>query len=177
MRITSQNDSDERTAAEVSVAGGLIPLLDRPAGGRPESLSGIVVGELLGIRDNCTPLVSYPKQPRTAAIAARTIVDLRAVHVGRQVVLIFEDGDPERPIVIGALRASDNVPFETRPGQIDVESDGARLIVSAKDELVLRCGDASITLTKEGKVLVQGRYVSSRSSGVNRIKGGTVEIN
>ena len=42
---------------------------------------------------------------------------------------------------------------------------------------MLRCGKASITLTREGKVLIKGAYLSSRSSGVNRIKGGSVQIN
>jgi hypothetical protein len=42
---------------------------------------------------------------------------------------------------------------------------------------VLRCGQASVTLTKAGKVLIRGTYVSSRSSGVNRIKGGSVQLN
>jgi uncharacterized protein (DUF2345 family) len=64
-----------------------------------------------------------------------------------------------------------------KPGQVEVDADGERLIVTAKDRLVLRCGKASITLTKEGKVLVEGTYLSSRSSGVNRIKGGSVQLN
>lgn len=51
------------------------------------------------------------------------------------------------------------------------------MIVSAKEQLVLRCGKASITLTKAGKVLIKGSYVLSRSSGVNRIKGGSVQLN
>jgi hypothetical protein len=42
---------------------------------------------------------------------------------------------------------------------------------------VLQCGKASITLTKAGKVLIQGSYVSSRSTGVNRVKGGSVQLN
>ena len=58
-----------------------------------------------------------------------------------------------------------------------VEADGERLIVSAKEQLVLRCGRSSITLTKAGKVLIQGTYVSNRSSGVVRIKGGSVQLN
>ena len=58
-----------------------------------------------------------------------------------------------------------------------VEADGERLVVDARDQLVLRCGKASITLTKAGKVLIQGTYLSSRSSGVNRIKGGSVQLN
>ena len=43
--------------------------------------------------------------------------------------------------------------------------------------MVLRCGKASITLTKAGKVLIEGSYVLSRSTGVNRIKGGSVQLN
>jgi hypothetical protein len=51
------------------------------------------------------------------------------------------------------------------------------MIVSARKQLVFRCGRASITLTEDGKVLIQGTYLSSRSSGVHRIKGGSVQIN
>ena len=51
------------------------------------------------------------------------------------------------------------------------------MIVSAKEQLVLRCGKASITLTKAGKVMIQGSYVLSRSTGVNRVKGGSVQLN
>jgi hypothetical protein len=49
--------------------------------------------------------------------------------------------------------------------------------VHAKEQVVLKCGKASITLTKAGKVLIQGSYVLSRSSGINRVKGGSVQIN
>ena len=55
--------------------------------------------------------------------------------------------------------------------------DGERLIFRANEEIVLRCGKASITLTKAGKIILRGAYVLSRSSGVNRIKGGSVQIN
>jgi hypothetical protein len=42
---------------------------------------------------------------------------------------------------------------------------------------VLHCGKASITLTRAGKVIIRGEYVLARSSGVNRIVGGSVQIN
>jgi hypothetical protein len=61
--------------------------------------------------------------------------------------------------------------------KVDVEADGQRMIVSAQQQLVLRCGKASITLTKAGKVLIEGSYVLSRSTGVNRVKGGSVQLN
>ena len=50
-------------------------------------------------------------------------------------------------------------------------------MLTAEREIVLKCGKASITLTRAGKVIIRGAYVLSRSSGVNRIVGGSVQIN
>ncbi len=50
-------------------------------------------------------------------------------------------------------------------------------IIEGKEMVVIKCGRASITLTAAGEVLIRGAYVSSRSSGVNRLKGGSVHIN
>jgi type VI secretion system secreted protein VgrG len=58
----------------------------------------------------------------------------------------------------------------------DVEVDSEALTLSANREIVIRCGEASITLTRAGKILVKGKYLLGRSSGVNRIKGGSVQI-
>lgn len=52
-----------------------------------------------------------------------------------------------------------------------------RLVLTADREIVLQVGKASITLTKAGKIILRGTYVVSRSSGVNKIKGGSVQIN
>lgn len=140
--------------------------------------NAVATGELVAITDEgCTPLVVFPGQPGTAAVRARSVVDLHGVHIGRQVVLMFEAADPARPVVMGVLRSGDGSPLPAMPSQVDVEADGSRIAVSAKEQLVLRCGKASITLTKAGKVLIQGSYVSSRSTGVNRIKGGSVQLN
>ena len=142
------------------------------------SIEGIVIGELIAMKDHGrTPLVLFAGQPGSAALAARTVIDLHGPHIGRKVVLMFEGGDPGRPIVMGVLRESEGWPLAAPPGQVEVDADGERMIVTAKEQVVLRCGKASITLTKAGKVLIQGSYVLSRSSGVNRIKGGSVQLN
>ncbi|MBN9124959.1 MAG: hypothetical protein BGO99_08690 [Nitrosospira sp. 56-18] len=143
-----------------------------------DAQAGVVVGELIGIADEgLVPLVLYPGQPGTAALRARTVVDVRGPHVGRSVVLMFERGDRSHPIIMGVLQEGEGWPLENQPGQVEVDADGKRMIVSAKEELVLRCGKASITLTKAGKVMIKGSYLLSRSSGVNRIKGGSVQLN
>jgi hypothetical protein len=140
-------------------------------------LPSVVIGELLAVTDGgYTPLITYPGQPGTAALRARTMLDLQGQHVGRQVVLSFENADPSRPIVMGLMREQGDHPLDA-PGQVEIDRDGERMIVNAKEQLVLQCGKASITLTRAGKVLINGAYVSSRSSGVNRLKGGSIQLN
>jgi hypothetical protein len=55
--------------------------------------------------------------------------------------------------------------------------DGRRVEIEAADELVLRCGEASITLTRDGRITICGTYVETRARGTNRIRGGSVQIN
>jgi uncharacterized protein DUF6484 len=109
-----------------------------------------------------------------AAVPARSTTTLGPADVGAQVVLVFDHGDPGDPIVIGRV-----VPVAGRPrtDPVEVIADGERLAVVARESIVLRCGKASITLTRAGKVILRGAYVLSRSSGVNCIKGGSVQIN
>lgn len=155
----------------------LTPLLQGPSAGTP-ALTGMVVGELLALADDgATALVRYPGQPEAAARRAATTVDLHGHHIGQRVTLMFDQGDPARPVVMGVLRVATGWPLAEIPGAVQVQGDGERLIVSARDQLVLRCGKASITLTKAGKVLIDGSHVLSRSSGVNRVKGGSVQLN
>jgi hypothetical protein len=139
---------------------------------------GVVIGELLALSDEgATPLVRYAGQSGSAAVRARTTVDLHGQHIGGSVVLVFDQGDADRPIVVGVLRGSVGWPLADPPAQVEVDADGHRMVVNAREQLVFRCGAASITLTKAGKVLIEGSYVLSRSTGVNRIKGGSVQLN
>jgi len=64
------------------------------------------------------------------------------------------------------------------PLTVKVDADQEKkLFLEGKDEVVLKCGEASITLTRQGKVILRGKYILSRSSGVNRILGGSVQVN
>ncbi len=172
-------DSSLRQPEPRSGADLLQPLLEGPsAAAGQQRIDGVLLGELVAIaEEGRTPLVCYPGQPITTAIGACSVVDLHGAHIGKRLVLMFEGGDPLRPIVMGVLREGNGWPLEERPGQVEVDVDGERMTVSAREQLVLRCGKASVTLTKAGKVLIQGTYVSSRSSGVNRVKGGSIQLN
>ena len=63
------------------------------------------------------------------------------------------------------------------PEAADIDQAPEELVVIATKQLTFRCGESSITLTAAGKIILRGKYIVSRSSGVQRIKGGSVQIN
>ena len=77
--------------------------------------------------------------------------------------------------------AAPSAEFEAETGAtleaVEARVDGRRVELEAADEIVLRCGKASIVLRRNGRVVIRGTYVETRSRGVNRVKGGSVEIN
>ena len=146
----------------------------------PARIAGMVVGRLL---ETEPPKVLWTGL--SSSVTARSMVPLGAATVGREVALMFEEQDPTRPLIIGLMEPTSPVARTSTVhsvalpsgAPIEVTADEKRVVVEAANELVLRCGKASITLTKSGKILIQGAYVSSTASGTNRIRGGAVEIN
>lgn len=137
------------------------------------------IGELVGISADAvrTPLVCYEVEGRKRSSRARSTVALRDDQVGASVVLLLPREAAASPILLGVVRPEGQQGDEPGGEHLEVQADGERLIVSARQQLVLRCGKASITLTRSGKVLIRGEHVSSRATGLNRIKGGRVDIN
>ena len=123
-------------------------------------------------------LVGLPGLPGEI-VPARTTVPLRTAQAGATAVVVFDQDDVRRPIVIGVIQEQGRVAESPRaaPQFVSVQADDDRFVVTAEREIVLRCGEASITLTRAGKVLIKGTYVLSRASGYNKIKGAAVDIN
>lgn len=159
-------------------------------------LPSATLGRAIGITDNGSPLIDFPGNPRPDPLTARSTCDFQSMDIGAEVLLVFTDGDYRQPVVIGVLdrprtgRSDDNAvqADDVESSQTDnheiapienfeIERDGERVVISADDEIVLKCGKASITLTRAGKILLRGTYLLNRSSGANRIKGSSVQIN
>jgi hypothetical protein len=84
-------------------------------------------------------------------------------------VLVWREPDRSRSIVLGRFRnATLGAADTTAPSEI---------VIEASQTLVLRVGDGSITIRKDGKILIKGKDLVSHAQRVNRIKGGSVAIN
>lgn len=152
-------------------------------------IQGPLVGRVAQIDAEGRLLVDFPGNPHgplparmCSVVASRLQDDAEPPYA--PVFLLFEDNDPTRPVAVDFLLETlpDAAPeerelaFDISPGN-EISLDGKTIQFSAEEQIVLKCGRASITLTKAGKVLIRGAYLLNRSSGVNRIKGGSVQIN
>lgn len=136
-------------------------------------IAGVRVGRLVELGEMGEPLVDFSGNFSANPVPSLSVLALDTTNVGRKVILMFEEGDPLRPIVMGVV--ADGGTKSRDP--VEFVLDQRKIVFTAEREIVLRCGKASLTLTRAGKVLIRGAYLLSRSSGVNRIKGGSVQIN
>jgi hypothetical protein len=168
----------ERTPLEHLLAVSGYVNAELANGDEGSGLPGAMVGELTGLAPSGLPLVDFAGSPSPSPFPARHTCSISVSDIGRQAVLVFEKNDLTKPIILGLLQ---RVPPETTsphpPSLVNASLDEKRVTLTAEDEIVLRCGKASVTLTRAGKVLINGEYLLSRSNGVNRIKGGSVQIN
>lgn len=144
---------------------------------RGVEIRGQRVGRIVGSADG--PLVDFADNPHGPLPARSTIVldsasIEHAIQGKRQVLLCFDAERSDRPIIVGLVAP---VGAEETSPSLEARVDGRRVVLDAEDEIVLKCGAASITLRRNGRVVVRGTYVETSSEGVNRIKGGAVKIN
>lgn len=134
-------------------------------------IEGVAIGVFLGF-DGVAPLVVFPGNPRDTAVAARSLAELNVDMVGAEVALLFEDGDPGRPLIVGRIvdpARKQQVPQLVRDGEL------VRIV--AEQRMELRCGKATIIMEKDGHITIRGTYVTSHASAANRIRGGSVNLN
>ena len=119
-----------------------------------------------------------PVRSRLAVRATRSRIET-AIVLRQPVVVAFEDNDRSRPLILGFIETVEPEPVAHSSGAPSVvaDVDGKRVRVTAQDEIVLQCGSASVTLRRNGRVVIRGTYVETHSDGTNRIKGGQVQIN
>ncbi|NIA00923.1 hypothetical protein F2P46_35275 [Massilia sp. CCM 8734] len=107
-------------------------------------------------------------------IRARSISPLDPSNIGQSLALGFEGGDPMQPIILGVMLAA---PVPPAPASTDALLDGDRVVLTAEREIELRCGEAALILSADGRIQLRGTYITSHASATQRILGGSVNIN
>jgi len=156
-----------------------------------DQTSSIQLGTIVSLAADGTPNVligaSEPVRARLAVRVTRERLEA-AMTARQQCVLLLEDNDPSKPLLAGFIEVPENgdqsastaAPDAPAPDPaqfIEADVDGRRIRIAAADEIVLQCGSASVTLRRNGRVVIRGTYVETASEGTNRIKGGQVQIN
>ncbi|HEX5462138.1 MAG TPA: DUF6484 domain-containing protein [Steroidobacteraceae bacterium] len=174
--LTSAVSADENTEVGHGELGSLLrapPSRARAAG------AAAVLGRIVAVEAGGTVSVEVPGalEARVARLAVSLTREelLAARDTGGCAVLVFENGDPALPIIVGLVQTLGHA--AQVPQVLEADVDGKRVRITAQDEIVLECGSASITLRRNGRVVVRGTYIESYSDGTNRIKGGQVRIN
>lgn len=80
-------------------------------------------------------------------------------------VMLYVFGS-SRAVILGRLGPS------AKAGEL---SDS--LVIEANKSLTLQCGEGSITLRRDGRILIKGKEIVSRAEETNRIRGASVTIN
>lgn len=151
----------------------------------------VKVGTLAAGCTATAPLVDFPGNG-AGAVRARSAIPLddatvaRALASRQPVVLLFENDDPRLPIIVGLLPAEPGAallgsllqaPATTPARRTEARLDGKRVVIEGEHEVELRCGEASVILRRDGKVILRGAYIETTAKGLNRIRGGSVKIN
>jgi hypothetical protein len=134
-------------------------------------------GYISGTDAEGRPLVDFEGNPTGPNVALSTVplqsADLdAALTVRPRIKLRFHDGDLRRPVIVGLAH---------EPGETAARSAGAPGLTGLEiredaDGVTLRVGKSSIKLMHDGKIILKGTYIETCAEGLNRIKGGTVDI-
>ena len=97
-----------------------------------------------------------------------------------EVLQPLQSGPPlatnDRLLVLSPVGAEPGVVLG-RIGRYLAPRCASQVTIEASDSLTLKCGEASIDLRADGKVMVRGEDVLLRAKGTQRIRAGTVSIN
>ncbi|MBX6362549.1 MAG: hypothetical protein IRZ00_01665 [Gemmatimonadetes bacterium] len=137
------------------------------------SAGPVARGRILGVADDGALMVGCDADgtepvPCDVLRTGRAPVELAA---GDVVLVLLPLGGEPRGVILGRVEPY-GAATEAAGGDAPDE-----LVLEARRNLTLRCGEGSITLREDGKVLIKGKDLVSHAQRVNRIKGGAVSIN
>ena len=130
---------------------------------------GVTIGIVTGVDSTGSPIVRFQNEEIAAAVVWMPTTPQWADCIGGRVILSLLDGDERQPIVLGLLDPPQSC--------VDARGTPEALHVESTRALLIECGEAKIALREDGRIEIRGTHIISRSSGPNKLKGGSVHIN
>jgi hypothetical protein len=129
---------------------------------------GVLLGEVEDVDFDGKPVVRVAgKHARSAHVVWMRDAPSWRDCIGKRVVVGYTTADGETPIVLGLLDAPDS----------GTAAPPRKVHMKSSQELVIECGKAKIAMRADGRIEIRGGHLISRSTGPNKIKGGSVHIN
>jgi len=129
-----------------------------------ETLKRATVVEILPSGELVVRLEDAAGQTRMCDFLETSLTDRPVLREGDRVLALTPENPEEKGCVLGKIGTY------RKP-------DRKRVVLEAGEELIVRCGEGSITIRKSGKVLVKGLEIVSHAKGANRIRGGSIQLN
>ena len=143
---------------------------DRVMSVREDEASSFVRGVVIDLPDTGEVVVAVNAFPRSQ-LACDILISSSPIQIGLgdEVLVHCPAKSSERAVVLG------------RVGRLSRSKEAGEpekhIAIEASESLTLKCGESSVQLRKDGKVMVLGKDVLTRAKRTARIKGGSVAIN
>ena len=174
------SDAPQNTAQATTKTVSLLDtlLVQQPAPERQAALiHGVAVATLLELLPDGKVRIALPTHG-IANLCATPVCALNTLADCEQVAVMFEQGDTSRALVLGPMAGA---PAQAQAHEYapthEALIDNERIVIEAEQEIELRCGEAALILTRDGRILLRGSDITSLASGTQRIRGGRVYIN
>lgn len=132
--------------------------------------------------------------PTTAALQRATVVEILTTG---EILVEIDEGTPRR-VLCDFLESAANHRIALEPGDpvlisppTSLDEKGcvlgkvgpyrapetSHVVISADEELTIKCGEGSITIRENGQVLIKGLDIVSHAKRRNRVRGGSIQLN
>ena len=146
-----------------------------------------LIGTLVAVDSNNQPLVDYDDNPANTPIRATSLILLpinqkASLEFPLKVLITLID-EKSPPIIVGIVHEQpfshvieqDTTRMGTENNCHEISADFIH--VQGNEEIQFNCGKSSLSLKKDGQVIIKGENITNRARGNNKIKGASVKIN
>ena len=141
----------------------------------------VIVGQFIGLDEQQRPLITSSCHINPVVAQAIVTINDDPLLLSGNNVILFMGGDI--PIIMGFIADTLSPKHQSSSGLLgdvltsSLHVDGKKINLQAQNEVVLKCGKSSLSLSRNGKVTIKGTNITTRSSGANKIKGANVQVN